>query len=185
MEDEQYLLPLKLKLQSLGALRPEAWAMILDLLQATKLKANESFIRKEGTLAYITEGLLKEYDSQNRSKPSIINFISINETLLTRKSNQNHYLKAVNPTIILFWDFEHQKLLYREFEELKKTYDHLCAQYDEGTARRSFLLELPVKDRIPYFKNNFKQIIPYLKKKDIANYLHLDYDYFVRTYKLY
>lgn len=176
MENEHLLL-LKTKLQSLGALRPEAWERIVQLCQQTHLKTNESLLREPGTLAYIAEGIIKEYDPQHRKKPAIINFIIPNQCVVTRKHNQAHYLKACTPARIYYWDLTTLKSLYQEFEELKKIYDHLCHEYDDGIALRGFILELPVKDRIIYFQNNHQAIIPFLKKKDIANYIHISYNH--------
>lgn len=176
MENE-YLLPLKTKLQSFGALRPEAWERIVQLCQQTNVKTGESLLRKQGTLAYIAQGLLKEYDAQNRTQPSIINFNGPNQSIITRKHNQNHYLKAATPSLVYYWDFEDLQQLYQEFKELKIIYDALVAEYDDRIALRSFILELPVKDRIFYFQNNHQAIIPFLKKKDIANYIHISYNH--------
>lgn len=170
---------LKTKLQSFGALRPEAWERIVQLCQQTNVKTGESLLRKQGTLAYIADGLLKEYDAQNRTQPSIINFNGSNQSLITRKHNQSHYLKATIPTLVYYWDFEDLQKLYQEFKELKAIYDALIAEYDELLLFRMQLLELPVQKRIDTFRLIFKPMLPYLKKKDIANYLHISYAYLV------
>ena len=167
---------LKTKLQSFGALRPEAWERIVLLCQQTTLHAGDIFLRKEGTLAYLAEGILKEYNPQHRKKPAIINFIITEQCFITRKHNQVHYLKACNPALIYYWDLTALKLLYQEFEELKKIYDYLCREYDDGIALRGFLQELTVQARIIYFQHHYTPIIPFLKKKDIANYLHISYN---------
>lgn len=177
--ENQHLLPLKTKLQNFGALRPEAWERIVQLCQQTQLKTGESLIRKQGTLAYIAQGLLKEYDAQNRTQPAIINFNGPNQSIITRKHNQNHYLKAANPSLVYYWDFEDLQKLYQEFKELKSIYDALIAEYDELLLFRMQLLELPVQKRIDTFRLIFKPMLPYLKKKDMANYLHISYAYLV------
>ena len=173
------LINLKTKLQSLGALRPQAWELIVQLSQQRLLKINENFIREPGTLAYLAEGILTEHNLQHRKKPAIINFIIANQCLITRNHNQAHYLKACTAAHIYYWDLTNLKSLYQEFEELKKIYDHLCQEYDDGIALRSFIIELPVKDRIIYFQNNHQAIIPFLTKKDIANYLHISYNHLI------
>ena len=179
METPAPLYTLKTKLQSFGALRPEAWERIVQLSQQTQLKTNESLIRKQGTLAYIEEGLLKEYDAQNRTQPSIISFIGPNQSIATRKHNQSHYLKTATPSLVHYWNFEDLQKLYQEFKELKAIYDALIAEYDELLLFRMHLLELPVQERIDKFWLIFKPMLPYLKKKDMANYLHLNYSFFV------
>lgn len=170
---------LKTKLQSFGALRPEAWEMIMQLRQQTQLKTSESFIRKQGTIAFIAEGLMKEYDAQNRKTPSIINFIGLNQIIITRKHNQNHYLKACVPTLIYYWDLENLQYLYQEFEELKKIYDCLCAEYDEGLAySRLILEEKSARQRILLLLAKYRPQLNQISKKDLSHYLMLNYDYF-------
>jgi len=179
MENILHLAELKTKLQSFGALRPEAWERILQLCQQTEVKTGESLIRKQGTLAYIAQGLLKEYNAQHRTQPAIINFNGPKQSIITRKHNQSHYLKAANPSLVYYWDFEDLQKLYQEFKELKAIYDALIAEYDELLLFRMHLLELPVQKRIDTFRLIFKPMLPYLKKKDMANYLHLNYSFFV------
>lgn len=183
MREEQHLLQFKLKIQSLGALRPEAWAMILDLTQTTKLKANESFIRKEGTLAYIADGLLKEYDSHERKTPSIVNFLPTGQSLITRKYNSHHYLKACMATTVYHWSFDDLRKLYQSYSELKIIYDILCSSYDEGVSFQVRILEERlVRNRISLFLSRYKAVLPFLKKKDIANYLKVTYSKFMAGY---
>lgn len=173
---------LQLQLQSYGAIRPEAWQQIEILLQQKQLKTNQSFIRKEGTLAFIASGILKEYDATNRISPSIINFISKSQAFTTRRHNKYCYLKAGVPTLIWYLEFEQLQYLYLEFKELKKVYDGLCADYDESIALRQLILETPsAAQRITLFRTNFKSLMSYLKKKDIANYLHLNYTHFLHV----
>jgi hypothetical protein len=180
MEDQ--LIQLKIKLQSLGALQPSAWQAILARKQEICLKTDERLIRKEGTLAYLAQGLLIEYDAQHRKKPAIINFIGAQQTIFTRSSNLHHYLKAVMDTTILYWELDSLQHLYSEFNELKKIFDGLYDAYDEGLSIRAFILELAVKDRISYFQQQYSKLIPFLKKKDIANYLHVSYTYLINNW---
>lgn len=183
MESTPAIETLKTKLQSLGALRPEAWQKILQLARQSQLKSNESFIRKEGTLAYIAEGLLKEYDAQYRKSPAIINFISTHNFLITRRYNQIYYLKACIPTHIYYWDFEALKTIYQNFSELKSIYNACCAAYDESIGLRQRLLEeKDANHKIALFVQTNRSLLLLIKKKDIANYLNLGYDYFARNY---
>lgn len=173
---------LKLKLQSLGALRPEAWERICELMQFVELKTGQNFIRKEGSLAYVAEGLLKECVAQQRQTPAVISFIAGNLGLITRKHNEHHHLEACVESIIYYWDFEALESLYREFRELKVIYHGICAEYDALVLLRMRLLEMSVVERIEVFRYEFREVLPYLKKKDIANYLHLHYTHFLRNW---
>lgn len=176
------LTALKLKLQNYGALRPEAWLSILSCLNKTTLKPNESFIRQEGSLAYLAQGLLKEYDNYRRKTPAIINFITTGQSFNTSHYNQNHYLKAMLPTIIYSFYFEDLMAIYSTFKELKSIYGPLCAEYEANISHRTFLLEMPVRQRIENFHASHQKICPYLKKKDMANYLRINYDHFVHLW---
>ncbi len=172
-------------LQSLGALRPEAWERIVQLCQQTSLKPNESLIREPGSLAYVANGLLKEYDAQQRKSPSIINFIGHKQSLITRKYNQNLYLKAAMPSLVYYWNFNDLQQLYGEFAELKAIYDNLCAAYDEISAYRQLVLEEHyTKNRIMLFMVKHKELLPLLKKKDMANYVQINYNHFIKAYNL-
>lgn len=183
MNEENTVQNLKVKLQSLGALQPEAWERVLQLKKEILLKPNASLIRKEGTLAYVATGLLKEYDAQNRSQPSIINFIGSKQCIYTRKNNQQHYLKACSPSKVWYWDFASLKQLSIEFNELVNVYEILCAEYDYAIDwKRLVSDEKTISVKIELFLLQYKPILPLLKKKDIANYLNLSYDYFTRHF---
>ncbi|RYD97280.1 MAG: Crp/Fnr family transcriptional regulator [Sphingobacteriales bacterium] len=180
MENELHLF--KIKLQALGALRPEAWGAILALKQELALAPNESFVRREGSLALVALGVLKEYDIQCRSKPAIVNFIGENQCFITSVHQQNHYLEACTPCQLYYWNEQALQQLYQEFAELKLIYNQLCAQYDAQLWHRMRLLEMPVQERLDTFRATFTNVLPYLKKKDIANYLHLNYTHLVKSW---
>jgi len=170
----------QLQLQTHGALRPEAWALIQLHLKKKHLKVNESFIRQEGTFAYVADGLLKEYNAISRSTPSIINFIPAKKAFVTRRHNQSHYLKACLPTLVFYLDFAQLQLLYQDFKELKSIYEGLIGIYDADTSFRQLILETAsAAQKIQLFRDKYHQQIKYLKKKDIANYLQLNYTHFL------
>lgn len=174
---------LKRKIQLYGALTDEAWTQILETKQVSLLDPNENFIRKENQFIYVLSGLLKEYTSFERKRPSIINIIKSDNCIITRKQNKQNTLTASMPTLILHWDFDSLVAIYKQFKNLIRVYDILCAQYDMGIAFRSLILETPgVEQRIRYLKAQYGDVIPYLKKTEIANYLHLNYHHFIKKY---
>ncbi len=173
----------KYKLQSLGALRLEAWDMILSLAQHTTVAKQRRFVRKIGTLGYVSQGVLKEYDALDRSNPAIINFIGANQCFITQMHNHGHYLEASTPCVVHFWDFDDLQILYNEFRELRTIYDELFADYDASVMLRMRLLEMAPLARIIYFRKTLHSHLPFLQKKEMSNYLHLDYNYFVRNYR--
>ncbi|RYD95841.1 MAG: hypothetical protein EOP54_15090 [Sphingobacteriales bacterium] len=172
---EHELCLFKIKLQSLGALRPEAWERIMQLSQQLRITTAKNLVRRPSSLVYVAEGLLKEYDHHEREQPAIINFIGLQQCFVTRRHHQNHYLQACTPCIVYHWDGEALQKLYQDFKELKPVYESLYAEYDEQMMLRMRLLEMSVQERIDAFRLTFKSTIPYLKKTDIANYLNVSY----------
>ncbi|HTM98673.1 MAG TPA: hypothetical protein VL088_08025 [Pedobacter sp.] len=174
---------IKLKLATYAALRPEAWHSISAQLKSTALKADESFTREKGSIAYVVSGLMKEYDSRARKKPAIVNFINSTNFILTTEHNRNRYLKAITDTTIVYLDFESLLSLFLLFRELKPIYDAALVNYEEGLDfRHSLLEERLATKKIQSFIIQYRPILSYLKKKDIANYCHIPYDNFVRHY---
>ncbi|WP_316805411.1 hypothetical protein [Pedobacter nototheniae] len=177
------LTELKFKLQTLGALQPEAWDLILKTVKYTFIKTGENFNRQEGQLAWILTGLLKEYDAEARKKPSVINFILPGHSLITRKLNKHFYLKAYTDTYVVHLEFEELIAVYGQFKELRTTYDSLCANYDEGMVYRQRILEEKSAQRkVELFLIRYRPYLVVIQKKDISNYLKLNYDYFTSIY---
>lgn len=178
-----HLQALKSKLANFGAIRPQAWEKILAHLKETELKANESFNSEIGSVAYVAEGLLKEYDAQMRKNPSIVNFISAGNFLITTKYNQLRYTKVIGSAKLVHVNFEVLIPLFLEYNELKSIYDGVNSNYEDGIAFKQMILEENVSGiRIQLFINKYRTILPLLKKKDIANYTHIDYEYFIRIF---
>lgn len=178
------LLPaLKIKLQSLGALRPEAWERIVQLSQQQKIATGGNFIRKEGALAYVASGILKEHDHYEREEPAIVNFIGQHQCFVTRRHHQNRYLIACAPTMVFHWDFANLQDLYLKYPELKRVHEALCEEYDEISAFRSLILEEhSAKARIRLFLTKYQALVPMLKKKDMAKYMQMSYNHFLKAY---
>ena len=153
-------------------------------MNITQLSPGENLIRTEGTLAFIEQGNLKEYDPAQRSRPAIISFHASGETIITRRHNQSHFIKAISPATIYQWQQSALDQLHQNYPELKNIYLALCASYDQRISARSILIELPPRNRIQLFRARHPQLIPYLKKKDIANYLHLNYTYLIDKWNL-
>lgn len=178
--EEVLLTQLKINLLKHGAMRPQAWQTIVLFIKKARLKANESFIRSNGAIAYIAEGILKEYSTQNRKNPSIINFFWEGKSIITRSFNKSYYLKACVPSIVLYIEYKDIVALYKHYKELITIYNVLSADYDESSALRQLILEQTAINRILLFNQYYKKILSALKKKDIANYLSIDYFHFIK-----
>lgn len=180
---DSHLQALKSKLANFGAIRPQAWIKILDNLKETELKMNESFTREIGSVAYVADGLLKEYNAQLRKKPSIINFICAGNFLITTKYNQSKYTKAIGSAKLVHVNLEILISLFLKYNELKAIYDGVSSNYEDGIAFKQLILEENLSaTRIQMFIKKYRTILPLLKKKDIANYTHIEYEYFIRIY---
>jgi len=174
---------LKLHLQKLGPLRPAAWAHIAEKIVSLQLKENESLIREAGTIAFVSDGLLKEYNPYERTKPSIVNFICAHQYIVNRRHNQGHFIRACCPSMVYSLAWPAIADLFHRYPELKQIHDGIGEQYDIALFYRQLVLEERLAaNRISLFIQKNRSILPRLKKKDIANYLHLDYDHFVRHY---
>ncbi|WP_316831933.1 hypothetical protein [Pedobacter aquatilis] len=182
MEHEQ-LYRLKLQLQSFGSLRPEAWLMLQQLLQFSSLKKGEHFNRTPGTLTWLATGVLKEYDAYARKKPSVINFLVKENAVVTRKLNAANFLVACTNSLLCSLDFDALVSLHQQFPELKPIYFALCAQYDEGQRFRVLLLEEKAAAlRVAKLIDRYHGQLSFMARKDLSNYLQLNYDYFCRLY---
>ncbi|RYD96816.1 MAG: Crp/Fnr family transcriptional regulator [Sphingobacteriales bacterium] len=185
MHTEQHLSNYRLKLQQCGALRPEAWEQCVPLLKVLRIGINNSCMVPRGSIAYVAEGLLKEYDTKHRKSPSIVNFLAPGQFFYSYASANRIYIKATAPCTIILLGRKEIRSLVLAFDELDSLFLALCTQYDELRLLKIQLLEYPVAERIETFRSNFKAIIPYLKKKDIANYLHLNYTHFLKNWNSY
>lgn len=174
---------LKVQLQSYGSLRPEAWTLLLSQLQFIEVKKGESFHRKLGALTWLSSGIFKEYNTYARKKPAIINFLTPGNCLITRKLNAPYYLKACLDSKLYQLDLEQLLLLDHQYPELRSIYYALCAQYDEGHEFRQLLLEeKSAAEKIKLMINRYRQQLNYISRRDLCNYLHLNYDYFCSLY---
>ncbi|RYY58802.1 MAG: hypothetical protein EOO05_15275, partial [Chitinophagaceae bacterium] len=106
---------LKTTLQTHGALRPEAWQDIQQNMQTISLGAGDSLPRTEGSFSFLAQGILKEYDPEQRSRPAIINFLAQGQCFTTRRHNQRHYLKAIQPSTINQWNRDALHQLHQSY----------------------------------------------------------------------
>ena len=173
---------LKEDLQRFGALRPTTWEFLLSRLHAVNLQAGERFPRREGQIAYVRTGLLKEHDAYERRYPAIVNFLAERSFFMSNSVNIHHYLEAGVPTQVLYLQAE--PLWLYQYKELASSWNALIQQYETGIFFRQYLLE--IKDttaRIEAFKTQFRACLKYLLKKEMANYLNIGYHHFIRIYR--
>jgi hypothetical protein len=174
---------LKIKLQGLGILQPAAWKQIVSCLNFTHLNKGESFSRTCGNLAWLSSGILKEYNPNFRKKPAIINFLVSNDSVISRKINTRYYLKACVESELYHLNIEELTKLGLRYPELKAIYVSLCAQYDEGQEFKTLILEEKLaQQRIALLIGRYKPQLNFISKKDLSNYVHLNYDHFCTIY---
>ncbi|WP_316801191.1 hypothetical protein [Pedobacter frigidisoli] len=179
----EYLQQLKVHLQSLGALRPEAWEKIIGSISVSKLKKDENLVRENGTIAYVVSGALKEFDSWRRSHPTIVNFITADQFIVTGKRNQSNYIVAYNNCIVYEINRTQLNELNKLYPELQQIHDGICESYDQAIAFRSMLMDnYAAEGRVEQFKQHFKSILNLMSKGDMANYLGIEYGYLLTLY---
>ncbi|WAC39433.1 hypothetical protein [Pedobacter sp. SL55] len=182
--NEALHLKLKLQLQQNGAVSPRAWAAICAEMKFKKVRYNEGFLYQSKGIAYVADGLLKEYNSQYRDRPSIVNFFNTNQFLFMDERPAQQFFRACVPTLIYYWNWEALQQLWLQFPELIRIYRNLNVQYINQCQLRPFLLEEKSAEvKIQRFYTEYRAIVPLLAKKNIANYLAINYNYFVRHYQ--
>lgn len=175
---------LKLKLQTNGALQPAAWEMIQSQIHVDLLAIGDGLVRDNNGISFLAEGVLKEYDVVRRKQPHIVHFLMQGDFFYHSTHHCKRYVKAITPSVVYSLNQHQLQLLPAVFKELRPIYDKVCENYDEQLTQRSRLLEMVFTERIQYFKSSFAVILPYLKKKDIAQYLSISYNYLIETWKL-
>jgi len=181
--NENNLNHLKQKLQGLGILQPAAWKQIISCLHFTHLNKGESFFRHCGDFAWLSSGIFKEYNAYSRKKPAIINFLVSGDVVINRKLNMHHYLKACIESELYHIHLEDLIQLGLKFPELKAIYFSLCAEYDEGQEFKTLVLEEKLaQQRVALLMRRYKAQLNFIAKKDLSNYVNLNYDHFCMIY---
>ncbi|RYF88936.1 MAG: hypothetical protein EOO03_07215 [Chitinophagaceae bacterium] len=110
------------------------------------------------------------------------NFLGEGSFLTTRRHNKTYPLKACLASEINYIDTAELYQLYLLYPELKNIYEGLLGTYDECTAFRQLVLENPsATARILLFRARFAHLTPFLHKRDIANYLQLNYSHYLHV----
>lgn len=157
--------------------------MLSSLIKIVRVKPEKHFVREVGNIFYVADGLMKECDLQARSEASIINFLGNGQCSFCFTNTQRLFVAAILPSTLFSLDLMELYELHQAYTELAHIYRFLRFEYHERLLLRIQLLEMVPRKRIIQFCDSHRLLLPYLKKKDMANYLHLDYDYFVRTYR--
>ncbi|WP_316801451.1 hypothetical protein [Pedobacter frigidisoli] len=177
------LIQLKTCLDAIGLNSLVAWQALAAACVTVKLKTGENFICQAGTVAFIIEGIIKEYDSSLRTKPAIVNLLTANEYVVTFVGSNHHFYRASCPSTLVYIDNTRQWQLFDQFNELQSLYFNIEDLHFQSRQRRTQLLEFnTARERIKAFIRKNRSILPFLRKKDIANYLCLEYNLFVRHY---
>ncbi|KLT64728.1 hypothetical protein [Pedobacter sp. BMA] len=176
---------LKERLDGFSAISPASWVAIQASIQTVTLNKKEHLPREVGTLSYLASGFLMEVDGHNRTKvATVLGFMPEQSFMVTRIHNQVNVLVCDEPCTI--YEIRRSDLLALEilFPELIVLHDAICAQYDERIAERDLLLnEKDGLTRIRKFKARFSHSLNRMVKTCMANYLLLEYHYFIRNYK--
>jgi len=148
-----------------------------------RLDPGEQLAEPFSGMVFIASGLLKAYVVHGQHQPVIVRFIPSGRFTVLVPDHLPQVLRAVLPTSLLLVGFQAMLDAYHLQPELLSLYRMAIQQNMSDIQFRYRLLEERfAEQRIRLFLSRHAGILPYLKKKDIANYLHLDYNYFVRLY---
>lgn len=174
---------LKIKLNSLSALKPETWKMIDEHLLTINLLPDQIYHREVNSLIFVKEGLIQEYDWQHRNHGALVGFFQSESFICTNSFRKSKLLQASVFSKIIYLSSSFCTKLTDEFPEFQSILNEIQQLYEVNLAYRMLILEKSnASTRIEIFVEKFREILPLLRKKDIANYLAVEYDYFIRIY---
>ncbi|GAA4777986.1 hypothetical protein GCM10023231_00540 [Olivibacter ginsenosidimutans] len=176
-------LPLKELLLRLGSLREEAWQELTMRVQQRIYKPYKSIILPPTGVIYVQEGLLKQYQRSEREAAAITRFITTNQHIFIPTQPDNLYIKTILESTLWYWEGEAVHSLLLCYPELYALYQQLRDRYDALLDIRMRILESKHIQKLQLFQEHFHKIRPYLRAKDIANYIGVHPNYISKLYK--
>ena len=177
--DQTNLKQLKKHLEGLGRLRPEAWQHLIELLKPIDLKINQQYICGQGDMAWLSEGLLKQYNSFNRKEPSLVHFITEGQFLFNQQTDPLPVFIAIEQCKLYTLTNDGAITLISAYPELIRIFLHLRAFYERGLEFRHSLTEIrSANERIQMAIAAFKPYLNRISHRDLSEYVNLNYDYF-------
>jgi len=177
------ILPLREQLRQLGPLREEAWRQIEAQAVQRDYAADRPIALPSAGVIYVEEGLLKQYQRSKRIKPCINRFIVTGNYIFTPFAPDSIYIKTILACKLWYWEGEAVCTLLLQYPELYALYQQLRDRYDALLDIRMRILESKHTQKLALFQEHFQEIRPYLRAKDVANYIGVHPNYFSKLYR--
>lgn len=170
-------IPLQQQLQQLGPLTAAAWESILEKASEKPFAANRPIPLPSNGIIYIKEGLLKQYARTGRVHPSINRFLTAGNHLFVPFNTEPIYVKTILNSALWYWTEENIRFLLHQHPELYSIDRKLRDAYEQQLDIRLQILASSGPSKMALFQEHFPGIRPYIKAKDLANYLSIHPNY--------
>jgi len=176
-------LPLKELLERLSSLREEAWKQLTARAMQRHYKAHKSIALPPNGVIYVEAGLLKQYERTAREAAAINRFLTTGQHIFIPAQPDNSYIKTIIESKLWYWEEEVVHGLLIAYPELYRLYQLLRYRYDALLDIRIRILESKHTQKLDLFHQHFHEIRPYLRIKDVANYIGVHPNYFSKLYR--
>jgi len=167
------LTALEIWLRTFGPLRPEAWEGIVGAVVKRVYGMGKAVALAPGGMIYVGEGLLKQYARAGRTQPDIIRFLQAGEVLLVPYEADNSYVKTLERSVLYYWDEYALRQIMIAYPELLKIYMKLRDRQEMLLDLKIRLMGEELRNKLPLFDRYYPNLRPFLKNKDLANYLQV------------
>lgn len=165
--------PLKEQLRALGALSTETWQALSEVALERQYGNARAVQLDGGSMLYVAKGLLKQYARAERTQPSIVRFIKDGQVLFVPYDYNPIYVKTIARSVLYYWDEFSLRQTINKHPELLKQYMALRDIQEQALDYKILLLEEEVRNKLTLFNKHQGDLWPYIKNKDLANFLHI------------
>jgi len=174
---------LKELLERLGSLRDETWQQLTARATQRHYKAHRSIFLPPNGVIYVEGGVLKQYERTAREAAAINRFLTVGQHIFIPAQPDNSYIKTIIESKLWYWDEEAVHGLLLTYPELYRLYQLLRYRYDALLDIRMRILESKHTQKLDLFHQHFHEIRPYLRIKDVANYIGVHPNYVSKLYR--
>lgn len=165
------LTALEMLLRNFSPLRPEAWGAICAATTQRVYSGAKAVHLEAGGMVYVEEGLLKQYARAERTQPGIIRFLQAGEVLFVPYEVNSIYIKTIQRSTLYYWNEHTLRQLIACYPEVLKIYMRLRDLQEDAFGFKVLLLEQEVKAKLLLFDQHYPKLRPFIKNKDLANFL--------------
>ncbi|MEH6306176.1 hypothetical protein RYH73_11015 [Olivibacter sp. CPCC 100613] len=165
--------PFQEELKQLGALSNEAWQALTEIVLERRYGNARAVQLDGGSMLYIGEGFIKQYARAERTQPSIVRFITRGQVLFVPYDYHSIYVKTIERSVLYYWDEYTLRQVITAHPQLLKLYMTLRDMQEQALDHKILLLEEEVRHKLILFNKYQGDLWPYVKNKDLANFLHV------------